>query len=139
MNCKQFDDGIACVGSGTHDLFPAIQARDLNRVRTAIDQGENIHAILGGTDALGWAFFVADASIVQVLIDAGVDVNFRPHGFMTSIASCALSLPDDDAYEVAIRLLAKGKFERHEIEYAAQIAASKRPKLCALLKEYLVS
>lgn len=134
--CSQIDDGIASLGSGTRDLFPAILARDTERVRQALAQGENVRALIGGTNALGWAFYQADATIAHLLLDAGVDVNLRAHGFMTTIASCALSLPDPEAAAVTRRLLEKGTFESHELDYAAEIAGTNKPLLLAVLNEY---
>jgi len=133
---QQIDDGIASQGSGTHDLIPAIRARDINKVREALAQGENVHAVIGGTNALGWAISFADAPIAHLLIDAGVNVNHRAYGFMTALALCAASYPDADAASVASRVLEMGQFEDSEIAYAAEIAGDKKPQLIAVLNNY---
>lgn len=140
IDCKQIEDGIASHGSGTRVLFPAILARDIERVRAALAQGDNVQAVIGGTNALGWAFFMADAVIAHLLIDAGVDVNHRAYGFMTALTLCATSrLTDADAASVAIRVLEKGKFESQDIEYAAGIAGEIKPQLLTVLNKSLKS
>ncbi len=52
-------------------------------MRTAIDIGENVNAILGGTTTLGWAIAFADAAVAHLLIDNGVDVHYPEHGMET--------------------------------------------------------
>jgi hypothetical protein len=127
---QQIDDGITSQGSGTRDLFPAIHAGDVDRVRAAIADGENVLAVLGGTTALGWAIAFADAAIAHLLIDRGADVYFRENGMETVLVSCAASrdFSDADAASVVERLLAMGGFEPAEIVRAAEIAAQRGKK-----------
>lgn len=135
---QQEDDGVVSLGSGTRDLFPAIHAGDIEKVRTAIDIGENVNAILGGTTTLGWAIAFADAPIAHLLIDSGVDVRYPEHGMETVLVSCAASrdFVDADAASVAARLLAIGGFD-HEIDRAAEIAEQRgKSRLLEVLKQH---
>lgn len=124
IDCKQIDDGVVSKGSGTRDLFPAIHAGDIDKVREAIANGENVNAILGGTTTLGWAIAFANAPMAHLLIDQGVDVHYLAHGMETVLVSCAASrdFPDADAASVAARLLKIGGFEPAEIARATEIA-----------------
>jgi hypothetical protein len=136
---QQIDDGIASHGSGTRDLFPSIHAGDIEKVRAAIDNGENINAVLGGTTTLGWAIAFADAPIAHLLIGAGVDVHYLAHGIQTVLVACAASrdFSDDDAASVAARLLATGGFDHHEIDRAVEIADSRgKTRLLEVLKNH---
>ncbi|MCL4204957.1 MAG: hypothetical protein KJ000_20955 [Pirellulaceae bacterium] len=121
---QQVDDGLVSHGSGTRDLFPSIHAGDIERVRAAIENGENVNAILGGTTTLGWAIAFADAPIAHLLIDSGVDVHYLEHGMQTVLVSCAASrnLSDGDAASVAARLLTIDGFDQNEIQRAVEIA-----------------
>lgn len=135
---QQEDDGIVSHGSGTRRLFPAIHAGDIENVRAAIDNGENVNAVLGGTTTLGWAISFADALIAHLLIDNGVDVHYLAHGMETVLVSCAASrdFVDVDAASVAARLLAIGGFD-HEIDRAAEIAEQRgKLKLLEVLKQH---
>lgn len=127
---QQIDDGVMSQGSGTRDLFPAIYAGNIERVRAAIRDGENVNAILGGTTTLGWAIAFANASIAHLLIDSGVDVHFREYGIETVLVACAASrdFSDADGASVAERLLAMGGFEHAEIVRAAEIAEQRGKK-----------
>jgi hypothetical protein len=124
---QQIDDGVVSHGSGTRDLFPSIHAGDMEKVRAALNDRENIHAILGGTTTLGWAIAFADAPIAHLLIDHGVNVHYREHGMQTVLVSCAASrdFSDADAASVAKRLLSMGGFDDSEIERAMEIAAQR--------------
>lgn len=135
---QQIDDGIVSRGSGTCDLFPAIHAGQVDRVRAAIADGENVHAILGGTTTLGWAIAFANAPIAHLLIDSGVDVHFLEHGMQTVLVACAASrrFSDTDAASVAARLLAIGGFE-HEKGRAIEIARQRgKTKLLGVLEQF---
>lgn len=137
---QQVNDGISTQGSGTRDLFPAIHAKDIDRVRAAIEAGENVHSVLAGTTTLGWAISCADAPIAHLLIDSGVDVHYREHGMNTVLVSCAASrdFADEGAASVAGRLLELGGFDQEEIETAAGIAESRgKIRLLTALKEQL--
>jgi hypothetical protein len=134
---QQTDDGIVSQGSGTRDLFPAIHAGNIERVRAALDDGENVLAVLGGTTTLGWAIAFANARIANLLIDRGVNVHFREYGLETVLVSCAASrdFSDADAASVAERLLTMGGFEHAEVIRAAEIAVQRGKKqLLAVLK-----
>ena len=136
---QQIEDSVVSRGSETRDLFPAIHAADIVRVRAAIADGENIHAVLGGTTSLGWALAYADAPIAHLLIDSGVDVHFREHGMETVLVSCAASrnLSDADAASVAQRLLILGGFDRQEIARAVEIAGRRgKTRLLEVLKKH---
>jgi len=133
---QQVDDGIPSRGSGTLDLIPAILATDVERVRAALAQGEDVRAVIGGTTTLGWAFFSRAAAIAHLLIDAGVDVNHRDGGFMTALGSCALSFADADAASLASRILEDGQFTTEEIEYAAEVAGSEKPQFLGVLEKH---
>ncbi len=117
---QQIDDGIVSPGSGTRDLFPTIHAGDIENVCAAIGNGENVHAVLGGTTTLGWAIAFADAPTAHGLIDNGVDLE---HGMQTVLIACAASrgFSDADVASVVARLLAIRGFD-HEIEQAVEIA-----------------
>lgn len=135
---QQVDDGMASHGSGTRDLFPSIHAGDIEKVRAAIDKGENVNAVLGGTTTLGWAIAFADALIAHLLIDSGVDVHFLEHGIQTVLVGCAASrdFSDDDAASFATRLLETGGFD-HEIDRAVEIADQRgKTRLLELLRNY---
>lgn len=135
---QQEDDGIVSHGSGTRDLFPAIHAGDIEKLRVAIDNGENVNAILGGTTTLGWAIAFADAPIAHLLIDSGVDVHYLEHGMQTVLVACAASrdFADPDAASVATRLLATGGFD-HEIDRAVEITDQRgKSKLLEVLKKH---
>lgn len=120
---QQIEDGVVSRGSGTRDLILAIHAGDLERVRAALDAGENVNAFLGGTSPLGWAFFGNSALLVHLLIDRGADIHFRPDdGEHTFLFMCALCLSDADAASVAKRLLAMGGFEPADLDQAAELA-----------------
>lgn len=141
VDCQQEDDGVASLGSGTRDLFPAIHSCDIAKVRAAIDSGENVNAILGGTTTLGWAIAFADAPIAHLLIDNGVDVHHLEHGMETVLVSCAASrdFVDADAASVATRLLAIGGFA-HDIDRAAEIAELRgKSSLLKVLKQYQIA
>lgn len=136
---RQVDDGIASHGSGTRDLFPAIHAGDVETVRAAIEKGENVNAILGGTTTLGWAIAFADAQIALLLIDSGVNVHYLEHGMQTVLVACAASrdFSDCDAASVATRLLSIGGFDRHEIDRAVEIAEQRgKARLLDVLREH---
>ncbi len=135
---QQQDDGIVSHGSGTRELFPAIHAGDIEKVRAAIDNGENVNAVLGGTTTLGWAIAFADAPIANLLIDNGVDVHYLSHGMDTVLVSCAASrdFVDADAASLAARLLAIGGFD-HEIDRAVEIAEQRgKSRLVGVLKQH---
>lgn len=137
VDCLQEDDGVVSHGSGTRDLFPAIYAGDIEKVRAAIDNGENVNAILGGTTTLGWALAFADAPIAHLLIDHGVNVHYLEHGMDTVLVSCAASsdFVDGDAASVAARLITIGGFD-HEIDRAVEIAEQRgKSKLLEVLKQ----
>jgi hypothetical protein len=139
IDCQQMDDGIVSQGSGTRDLFPAIHAGNIDKVRAAINDGENINAILGGTTTLGWAIAFADAAIAHLLIDHDVDVHYLEHCMQTVLVACAASrnLPDADAASVATRLLTIGGFDDSEIDRAIEIASQRRKtKLVEVLNNH---
>ena len=136
---QQVDDGIALRGSGTPDLFPAIRERDIERVRAALDNGEDGNAFLGGMTALGWAIYGADVPIAHLLIDRGAVVHYRGYGPTTPLFWCAINsdLADDDAASIASRLLEIGGFESDEIEYAVDVASGgDKPQLLTVLNKY---
>ncbi|AMV35206.1 Ankyrin repeats (3 copies) [Pirellula sp. SH-Sr6A] len=135
---RQEDDGVVSLGSGTRNLFPAIHAGDIGKVRAAIDDGENVNAILGGTTTLGWAIAFADASIAHLLIDNGMDVHYLEHDMQTVLVSCAASrdFVDADASSVVVRLLTIGGFD-HEINRTAEIAEQRgKVQLLKVLKQH---
>jgi len=137
--CQQVDDGVVSQGSGTRDLFPAIHAGNIDNVRAAINNGENVNAILGGTTTLGWAIAFANAPIVHLLIDHGVDVHYLEHEMQTVLVSCAASrnFPDADAASVATRLLTIGGFDDSEIDRAMEIASRRgKTKLVDVLNNH---
>jgi hypothetical protein len=136
---QQVDDGVVSLGSGTRDLFPSIHAGDIEKVRAAIGNGENVNAILGGTTTLGWAIAFADAPIAHLLIDSGVDVHYLEHGMQTVLVACAASrdFSDADAASVAARLLALGGFDHYEIDRAVEIAEQRgKTRLLDVLREH---
>lgn len=139
VDCQQIDDGIVSQGSGTRDLFPAIHSGDIELVRTAIGNGENVNAVLGGTTTLGWAIAFADAAIAHLLIDHGVDVHYLEHEMQTVLVSCAASrnFTDADAASVATRLLAVGGFDDSEIDRTLEIASQRgKTKLVEVLNNH---
>lgn len=74
---------VVCFADTTDDLFAAIKAKDINRVRTLLDAGVNVNAmaenILGikNISPLSYAVNEGDTEIAVLLIDRGADVNFK--------------------------------------------------------------
>lgn len=139
IECQQVDDGVISHGSGTRDLFPAIHAADIDRVQAALQAGENVQAVLGGTTTLGWAIAYANAAIARLLIDAGVNVHYQEHEMHTVLVSCAASrdFADEDAVDVAGRLLDIGGFDRAEVDRAIGVAELRqKTMLLQVLREH---
>ena len=75
---------VVCFADANDDLFAAIKAKDINRVRTLLDAGANVNAlaknILGieNISPLYYAVNEGDTEIIKLLLDKGADANFNP-------------------------------------------------------------
>ena len=75
--------GAVCFAGENDDLFAAIKAKDINRVRMLLASGANVNALaenflgIGNISPLSYAVSEGDTEIVKLLLDKGADVNFK--------------------------------------------------------------
>jgi ankyrin repeat protein len=103
--------GAVCFAGENDDLFAAIKAKDINRVRMLLASGANVNALaenflgIGNISPLSYAVSEGDTEIVKLLLDKGADVNFKhPLGGGALITDAAMKGDTD----IVSLLLAKG-------------------------------